>query len=338
VLALPRGLSPVDTFALAGGARELGVAWISAGCPNVHFARVRADLSLAAPPALVTVAAGSGTARLALAATSRGWLLAVARADDVAVYTVAANGTFAPGIALVGAASPSLTPGAAGGPALLVVERRTASGEELIVEAFATLVQEDGRLDGEARRFVVSREARNGVTSSVAAQVGDGFVVVRSARIPASGVGGAVAARIGADGAIVERHALFTPAMQLASLRPTPTGAELLLVAGGAERIVLSAGGAPTGPRAPFGPRDTFAVRAAGPDGLAFVRSTRAATTSGGLVSLALPDAAPRRAFLDPTAIAVAVTTLGDAPVVGWLHPGTGAARGTALWLSRPAR
>lgn len=338
-LALARGQSPADALALAGRGRELGVAWISAGCANVYFARVRADLSLAAPPALVTVAAGTGgNARLALAATSRGWIVAVARASDVAVYAIAADATITPGFALARAAAPALTPGAAGGPALLVVERRTPSGAQQTVEAFAALVREDGTIEEDARRFIVSREAPNGVTGSVAAQVGDGFVVVRAARIPASGVGGAVVARVGPDGAIVERHALFTPAMQLGSLRATGSGAELLLVAGDAQRVTLSATGAPTGSLTPLGLRDTFSVRATGPDGAVFVRSTRAASSSGGLVSLATPAGAPRRAFLDPTATTVAVTTLGDSPVVGWLHPGTGATRGVALWLSKPPR
>lgn len=330
--------APGDALVLAGRGAELGVAWISATCANVYFARARSGLALAAPPVLVTAAGGGGNARLALAATSRGWLLAVTRVADVALYAISANGTPMPAFALAGATSPTLTPGAPGEPALLAVERRTMHGQLETVEALAALVGEDGTLASPARRFVVSRASPNVAHPSVAARVGDGFLLVRTERVPASSAGGAVIARVAQDGTIAERHALITPAMQLASLRATDAGAELLLVSGDAQRVTLSPGGEPTGPPRALGPHETLAVRAIGPNGYAFVVATQAPASSGALVSLASPDGARRRAFLDPTATTVAVGTLGDAPVVGWLHPGTGAALGATLWLARPAR
>lgn len=203
--SVPEAVRPHRGLALAAQGRALGAVWGTAeGCGQAVFAHFTAALALSSssPPF-----GRSGVAHAELAATPKGWLVALGdRTGTTWVHDVGANGKPGPERAAFFGRPLFLEAAGPEGPWLLGLSTR---GHSYLGGLSVVLLDARGAVLAETVVFSPSAQTSESVESlpppadqAAAVKVQGGFLVARSQSVPGMARGGVVVARISTSGRV----------------------------------------------------------------------------------------------------------------------------------------
>jgi hypothetical protein len=174
LIACGQPIASCGAFAVAVAARmaEIGVAWVVPGMTSgdLHFARLRTDLSLIAEAPVIQLPHGAFD--LAVAGTPQGWVIAATDGQNLDVFPLDAAGNSIPGSSytLMQANTPDFAPRSDGGPLLMWSQQSPAQSGGKV---FASLLDPQGREQWRVQVFA------NTVDFGSAVYTGDGFLLAQ---------------------------------------------------------------------------------------------------------------------------------------------------------------